>query len=205
MEIGEAGRSKKEAVTFITASLLFSAAADQINTGFTAFSDRVLTWSPPRRSSGRTWGILESIWALEPERSRTAMLPVVRHLAATLKHMTVIFLISDFLTDEHVLESRELRALAARHDMIAVVVEDPAETALPEGHGFMNVRDAESGAETLIRLNNRSRRAYAEAVARRREAFVDACYRVPMDYAFVRSDQPVTEPLLELFARRRSA
>jgi uncharacterized protein (DUF58 family) len=204
MELGAAGRSKKDAVTLITASLLFSAAADQINTGFLAFSDRVLAWSAPRRASGRAWGVLESIWALEPERSRTALLPAVRHLSATLKHMAVIFLISDFQSDENLLDSRDLRLLAARHDVIAVVVEDPAETALPQGRGFLRVRDTESGADRVIALNDRARRAYAEAAARRREAFVDACYRIPIDCAFVRSDQPVTEPLLELFARRRS-
>jgi uncharacterized protein (DUF58 family) len=204
MELGQAGHSKKDTVTFITASLLFSAAGDQINTGFLAFSDRVLTWSPPHRATGRAWGILESIWALDPPRSRTALLPAVRHLASTLKHMTVIFLISDFLTDENLFESTDLGMLAERHDVIAVVVEDPTETALPAGTGFMKVRDVESGAKTVIRVNERSRHAYAEAVARRREAFVDACYRVPIDVAFVRSDQPATEPLLELFARRRS-
>jgi uncharacterized protein (DUF58 family) len=204
MDLGPEGRSKREAVTLITASLLFSAAADQINTGFLAFSDRVLTWSAPRRASGRAWAILESIWALEPKRSRTALLPALQHLSATLRHMTVIFLISDFLTDENLFDSKELRILAARHDVVAVMVEDPVETELPSGRGYMRVRDPESGAATTVALNGRTRRSYAEAVARRRQAFVEACYRVPIDWVFVRSDQPVTEPLLELFDRRRS-
>ena len=50
MELGAANRSKKELMTFITGSLLFSAVADQINTGFLAFADRVLEYGPPRRT-----------------------------------------------------------------------------------------------------------------------------------------------------------
>lgn len=205
MEVGSGGHSKKESLTFITASLLFSAAGDQINTGFLAFSDRVLTWSPPRRASGRAWRILEDVWALEPEPSSTALLPALRHLASNLKGMTVVFLISDFITEEDVFGSEELRMLASRQDIVAVVVEDPAETTLPPGTGFIRARDAESGAYSLVALHDRSRESYAEAVGRRRKALVDACYRIPMDYVFVRSDEPVTEPLLELFARRRKA
>jgi uncharacterized protein (DUF58 family) len=50
MLLGGAGYSKKEALTFITGSILFSALSDQVNTGFLAYSDRVtppLTPPPP--------------------------------------------------------------------------------------------------------------------------------------------------------------
>ena len=204
MSVGSSSYSKKQAMTFITASLLFSAAGDQINTGFLGFSDRVLTWSAPRRASGRAWRILEQVWALEPPTPHTALLPALRHLAANLKAMNVIVLVSDFITDEDVFGSREMRMLASRHDVIAVVVEDPAETALPAGAGFIRIRDAESGADHVVALDARSRSSYAQAVESRRQALVDACYRIAIDCVFVRSDEPVTEPLLELLARRRS-
>ena len=47
--------------------------------------------------------------------------------------MSVIFFVSDFVTDDNVLESSELAQLAAHHDLIAVVPEDRAETSLPPG------------------------------------------------------------------------
>src|SRR5687768_10810419 len=59
MQIGSGVYSKRDVTTFVTASLLFSAAADQINAGFLAFSDRVLSWAPPRRASGRAWRMIE--------------------------------------------------------------------------------------------------------------------------------------------------
>jgi uncharacterized protein (DUF58 family) len=205
MEIGASRYSKKEAVSFIAASLLFSAAGDQINIGFLAFADRVLSWSPPRRASGRAWRLLEEMWQLDPGASGTALRPPVNHLCSTLRSMNMVFLISDFISDDDVFDSREFRMLAARHDVIAVIVEDPAETQLPSGGGFIRARDAETGASTMVALNDFSRRSYADAVARRRRALLDACYRVPIDCVVVRSDEPATEPVIELLARRKKA
>ena len=42
------------------------------------------------------------------------MLPLVRHLTLTLKRMSVVFIVSDFVTDDDVLESPELAHLAAQ-------------------------------------------------------------------------------------------
>ena len=95
MALGTSNYSKREALTFITGSILFSALADSINAGFLAFSDRVLMSTPPRRTRAAAWSVLEQCWSLEPKPSRTLMLPVIRHLATTLKRMSLIFIVSD--------------------------------------------------------------------------------------------------------------
>ena len=205
MAFGSSRYSKKEVMTFITASILFSATSDQINVGFLAFSDRVLHWAPPRRAGGRAWRLLEQLWELEGKGSRTAMIPAIEQLVTSLRGMTVVCLVSDFISDEDVFGSRALRMLASHHDVVAIVPEDPGETTLPVGRGTMRLRDPESGRAIAVRLDAKNRQAYGEAVAARRQAVVDACYRVPIDCVFVPSDQPVMEPLLNLFARRRLA
>lgn len=205
MAFGSSHYSKKEVMTFIAASILFSAASDQINLGLLAFSDRVLHWSAPRRAGARAWQLIEELWSIPPSTSETAVLPAVQQLVTGLRTMSVVCLVSDFITDEDVFGSRQLRMLASAHDVIAIVPEDPAETALPGGHGAIRLRDPESGRIVAVALDARTRRAYLEAVAQRRAAIVDACYRVPIEHLFVRSDQPVMEPLLNLFARRRLA
>lgn len=202
MAFGASGYSKKEAMTFVAASLLFSAASDQINVGLLAFSDRLLHWSPPRRAAGRVWQILENLWAIDADGD-TRLLPALQHLAGTLRTMAMVCVVSDFITDENVFGSRELRMLSARHDVIAVIPEDPAETALPPGRGAIRLRDPESGRALTVALNRGTREAYAAAVARRRAELVDACYGASIDHVFVRTDQPVMEPLLDMFARRR--
>ena len=203
MAFGTAEHSKREAMLFIAACFVFSALADQINIGFVAFSDRVLSYHPPRRIRRKAWSILEELWAVNRPAARTSILPVARFLAAQLKKISMVFLVSDFISDEDLAGSGDLKVLAARHDVIGVVVEDPAEAALPRGSNAISVRDLESGAVRRVGLGSTLRRNYEELARRRRKALVDAFYRVPMDYVLVRSDRNVIEPVLELFASRR--
>jgi uncharacterized protein (DUF58 family) len=204
MELGGSRYSKREVMTFITGSLLFSAISDQINTGFLAFADRVLAASPPRRTRAAAWSVLDQCWGTTSSSTQTLILPVVRHLNKTLKRMSVIFLVSDFMTDDDVLGSRELSMLAARHDVIAVIPEEPSEAALPGGRGYLRLRDVESGRRVVIGLGDDARRAYAGDVQHRREALARSFYRVPMDHVFVPTDRSPVEPLLSLFAARNA-
>ena len=202
MELGTSHVSKKEAMTFITGSLLFSAVADQINTGFMAFADRVVAFSQPRRTRGAAWAVLEQCWSLAPQPGPTVAGPAIRHLVRTLKKTSVIFLVSDFMTSDDLFANKDLGVLVARHDVIAVVLEDPAETTLPEGRGYMHLRDLESGRDVAVALGPRRRAAYAEDTRRRRESLADAFYRASIDHVFVPTDVRPVEPLLELFAKR---
>ena len=202
MELGTSGYSKKEAMTFISASLLFSALSDQINTGFLAFSDRVLMFSAPRRTRAAAWALLQQAWALSPPAANTAMRPVLRHLANTLKRTSVIFIVSDFITDEDIFGSPDLGILTTKHDVVAVVPEDPSESALPPGRSMIRFRDLESRRDVAVGLGPGARRRYAERARQRREELTRGFYRAQMDHAFVRTDQSPVEPILTLFARR---
>jgi uncharacterized protein (DUF58 family) len=201
MSLGTSHYSKRETMTFITASLLFSALSSQINTGFLAFSDRVITSSPPRRTRAAAWSVLQQCWSAQTSSGRTALVPMIRHLLSTLRRMSIVVLVSDFMTDEGLFESRDLSMLAAKHDVIAVVPEDPGERQLPAGPGYLQVRDLESGRHTTVDLGTGSRRAYAAEASRRRATLVNAFYRVPIEHIFVPTDESPVEPLLSFFSR----
>ncbi len=202
MELGTARRSKKELMTLVTGSLLFSAVADQINAGFLAFSDSVLDYHPPRRTRAAAWQVLERCWALSPRPGTTALLPAIRYLLKALSRMSVVFIVSDFLTDENLFGSQELGMLAAKHDVIAVVPEDASEAALPAGRGYIRVRDVESGRQAAVSLSPRTRQSYADEMRARRDALVRAFYRLQMDHVFVPASGSPVEPLMSLFAAR---
>ena len=204
MALGGREHSKREALIYISASLLFSAISDQINTGFVAFGDRVLMSTPPKRSRGAAWAVLQEAWAVSSLSRKTLMVPVIRHLMTALKRMSVIFIVSDFVTNDDVLNSPELAQLAAKHDVIAVVPEDRAETELPRGGGYVHMRDLESGKRVTVGLGRHARGAFAAAIAERREALARAFYRVPMDHVFVPTEGSPVLPVLSLFARRKA-
>lgn len=203
MSFGTRRYAKKELSLLAAACLVFSALKDQINTGFLAFSDRVLRYRRPRRTRARVWKLLDELWSLTPGSGGTKVLPAVRFLNGHLRKQGLVFLISDFLTDEDLFGNAELKVLAARHDVVAVVVEDPAEAALPPGSGTIELRDLESGAQRSVGLSDALRQRYGEAMRRRREELARAFHRIPIDHVFVRPDRHVVEPLLDLFAARR--
>ncbi|MCC7417260.1 MAG: DUF58 domain-containing protein [Acidobacteria bacterium] len=203
MEMGSTKYSKREALTFIAGSLVFSALSDQINTGFVAFADRVLGSAEPRRTRAAAWSMVQQCWETRPARhARTRMLPLVSHLLETLKRMSVVFIVSDFQTEDDVLGSKELAVLAARHDVIAVIPEDAAELTLPPGAGYLRLRDLESGRQVTLGLGGRARRRYEDEIRRRREAMARAFYRVPIDHVYVPTDRSPVEPVLALFTAR---
>ena len=202
MALGSTHHSKREALMFITGSLLFSALSTQINTGFLAFSERVVVDSPPRRSRAAAWAVLQQCWAASTGSGRTALGPMVDHLLATLRRQSIVVLVSDFLTDEALFDGRALAMLAARYEVIAVIPEDPFERELPAGPGVLQVRDLESGRHGVIGLGKRARERYAADATARREALVQAFYQVPMEHVFVPTDRRAVEPLLAFFARR---
>ena len=202
MRLGTARRSKRETMLLIAACLVFSAQADRMNTGFVAFSDRVLVSAPPRPRSGAAWSTLERCWAAGDKGGGTAILPAARHLLRTLRKTSIIALLSDFISDEDVFGSPELSMLATRHDLVTVIPQDPLEQALPAGPGYIHLRDLESGRRAALDLGNASRQRYAAEVGRRREAVSRALFSLGVDHVFIETGGPLIEPLLSLMATR---
>ena len=81
-------------------------------------------------------------------------------LAVRLRHASVIFVVSDYLTSEAINEIPELRLLTASHDVVAVVIQDPAELELFRGAGEVRVKDPESGFLRRLAITRRTRRRY---------------------------------------------
>jgi uncharacterized protein (DUF58 family) len=203
MTYGTARYSKKELMIVIAGCLVFSALADQINTGFVTFTDRVISYHQPRRVRARAWTTLEELWSLDPPAATTAIVPVAEFLNNHLRKSSIIAVVSDFMTGEDLGTSREMKVLGAKHDMIGVVVEDPIESALPKGSGAVRVRDLETGATRKVGLSASLRRQYGDLVQRQRQDLIRSLYRIPMEHVVVRADGNVTEPLLRLFATRK--
>ena len=205
MEFGTTGYSKKERQLLLTACLIYSSLADQVNTGFMMFSDKVLNYYPPRHNRARAWKFLEELWVTETEAGQTCLLPVIDYLGTHFRQEGVVFLISDFMTDDDLANSRALNMLAIKHDIIAVVVEDPGESYLPTGNSSIELMDVETGSRRLVGLGRNQRQLYAETMRKHHQDLINAFYRVPMDYVFARSDRYVVEPLLKMFAARKRA
>src|SRR5262249_28599805 len=97
---------------------------------------------------------------------------------------------------------RALKVAARRHDLIAVVVGDPAEDDLP-GAGLLRLADAEAGGGVILDTSKRSvRSAYAAAARARRDALRGTLHAAGADAVEISTAGGHLEALVALFRRR---
>ena len=110
--------------------------------------------------------------------------------------------VSDFLAPAG--WERPLRALATRHDALAVEVVDPRELELPNV-GFLTVVDPETGRRREVQTARASLRArYAEAAAAQRADTAAAIRRTGAAHLVLRTDRDWVLELARFVTRRRA-
>ena len=129
----------------------------------------------------------------------------------TVRRRSLVFLVSDFLerdggADDEGTEpawSGELRRLAARHDVIAVRVSDPAEKVLPNV-GELRVRDPETGRELWLDTGDpRVREAHARLIRNRERMLTRTLRSSGADVLELSTAHDIVRPLVAFIRRRR--
>jgi uncharacterized protein (DUF58 family) len=138
--------------------------------------------SRPRQGRSGLLGMLAALRA-EPERDGagpTALDAALAATAAMARARGFVVVVSDFrgpLTWE-----APLRALGARHGVLAVEVRDPREQSLPP-MGDLWLVDPETGRQAHVNTGSaRVRRRFAAAAAAEREAVAEAIRRARADH-----------------------
>jgi uncharacterized protein (DUF58 family) len=97
-----------------------------------------------------------------------------------------------------------LRALAHRHEVIAVEVIDPREIDLPD-IGLIAVVDPETGRRRIVDTTRpETRRKYGELAARRREAVAARLRSCGADQLVVRTDRDWVVDFVRFVAGRKA-
>jgi uncharacterized protein (DUF58 family) len=193
-------RQLKSALAAELAALFaFSAITNNDKVGLVIFTDRVELALPPRKGTRHVLRVIREVLSLKPTGRGTDVPVALEHLANVTKRRAVVFLVSDFLTAGWLVA---LRIAARRHDVIAVVLEDPRESELP-AVGLVELEEAETGSRYVVDTGDRRlREAFAaRATAARTER--DRMLRsAEADAIVVRTDRPYIEPLLRFFRMR---
>ena len=98
-----------------------------------------------------------------PGRSAQGLVHAAEHLS---RHRSLVFLVSDFHFSDALLE--DVLSVLARHEVVPIVLWDPAEYENLPGFGLALLEDPESGRRRTILLRPRLRERIAEAYADRR-------------------------------------
>ncbi|MFG0319154.1 MAG: DUF58 domain-containing protein [Planctomycetota bacterium JB042] len=196
---GSTDRSKLELAVEVAALLMFSALKNNDKVGLIQFAGDVRRYLPPRKGKASVLRLLRELVAARPVAGETRLDRALEFLTRVQRRKAVVFLVSDFLGDGW---ERPLRIARARHDVVAITVDDPRERALPDA-GFVTLEDAETGERVEVDLSHRGLRSAFERRAREREARLEeALRRTGVDRLPVRTDEPYLKSLHRFFRMR---
>jgi uncharacterized protein (DUF58 family) len=122
-------------------------------------------------------------------------------VAAVARKRGLVVIVSDFLaTDEWV---RPMRALAARHDVLAIEVIDPRELELPDV-GVLELIDTETGRRIEVQTASaKLRQRYADAAAAQRLATARALRGAGAEHMVLRTDRDWILDIVQYVGNRR--
>ncbi len=199
MLFGTRGQEKRELAAELCALLGFAAVRQGDRVGLALVSDQVEHFVPPGRGRVHLLRILRDVLDHESARG-TRLGAAARFLTRTLKRRSLVFWISDF---EDLLEPSDWRVMAARHELTALAVRDPADEQLPRA-GWVLLEDLETGKRRLVDSSSEAlRRRYAAGARDRRRAAEAALAKALCPVVELRTDKPYVPSLVEFFKKRK--
>ena len=200
---GTRARFKSEMVVEAAATLAMSAVRNSDRVGLLVFTDRVELFVPPRKGRRHVLRILRDLLAFQPRGRGTDLAASLSYAARLLRSRSIVFVVSDFVVGNALADvDRAFTAAAARHDVIPVVLTDPADMELPDA-GLLRMRDPETGEELLVDTSgDELRDRYRAAVTQERLALRRLFRRLGMEEIELATDQPTSNAVLSFFRRR---
>ncbi len=200
---GSVAQSKRELGAEVAALLALTAMTNSDRVGLLRFASGMQEWLPSRRGREHLLRLIRELLFAPPRRARTELSAAARFLTNVTKKRSVVFLISDFIDVEI---DASVRMLGRKHDVIAVLLNDPRELELPSV-GVVALEDAETGRTTYLDTSDaRVRREYAAQARQRRIDRRRALGRMKIDSVELFTDRPFVPALMAFFnARTRRA
>lgn len=147
---GSSERLKSEAAAEVSGMLAYAASQTGDKVGVLFFAGEVEKVIPPKSGRQHVLRIIRDILSFQPKTRTTEMATALESAARIMKHSGVIFVISDFQSNDY---ETGLKRLARRHDVVAIRVKDIRESELPKRGHFLFV-DPETDTESVIDLSS---------------------------------------------------
>jgi uncharacterized protein (DUF58 family) len=196
---GTTGSFKRDLMTEVAAVLSFSAIFNNDKIGVIFFSDKVEKFITPLKGRKHILRIIRELLDFKAQSHRTNMDEPLRFLTNAIKKRCTAFIISDFFAPDF---EEAMRIASSKHDIVALKVYDPLETAIPN-IGLVKVSDAETGTEEWIDTSSRATRdAYEQWWINHLRMIKDIFRRCGVDNAELRTDLDYVNPLMKLFKSR---
>lgn len=199
---GSADKFKQEVSAELAALFAFSALKNSDKVGLLLFSDKIELYVPPKKGKKHILRLIRELVAFEPSGRGTDISLALTTLSKVVKRQGILIFISDFLAEPGSF-AQALKLAAKKFDLIPVIVRDKREDALPPVHACLEVRDPETGEETLLSL---AAADINQTLSRRRQNWQNALnalfHPLNMEAIEVDCSRPAADPVIAFFKQR---
>ncbi len=156
---------KRETLTELCALITFAAIKNQDRVGLILFSDQIEQIIMPSKGRRHAMRIIDELINFKPTNKKTDLLSMLERFRHLSRKYSIVFLISDFLTDPSTLE---LQALSSTHDLNTIQILHPANEP-KQGRALIRIEDAETGQQEVIDSTYQNTQYAAQQVQLREE------------------------------------
>ncbi|MFK7049619.1 hypothetical protein FLACOL_00771 [Flavobacterium columnare] len=197
---GTKNQLKSEMVTEIAATLAFSATQNNDKIGVILFSDQIELYIPPKKGKSHVLRIIRELIEFEPKSKQTHIGNALEFLSATQKKKAIVFMISDFITEDSY--EKILKIASKKHDITGVRVFDIREEKMPN-IGLVAMKDAETEETQWINTGSKNvRLQYEKYYQEKVNYFKDIFSKCGAGTVHTRVDESYVTKLLGYFKSR---
>ena len=198
-QFGTHEKLKNQFAAEVCAVLSFSAIKNNDKVGLIIFTDRVEKYIPPKKGRKHVLRVIREVLFFEPKNQGTNVQAGLDFLNSVSKRRSVVFLVSDFMAEGY---QRSLQISNKRHDIIALTIQDPRESELPDV-GMIELEDAESGEIVIVDTRDPNIRKGFNVLSGKDVQERDKYFKqIGVDAIPLRTDRSYTEPLIRFFRSR---
>jgi uncharacterized protein (DUF58 family) len=197
---GTKNQLKSEIVTEIAATMAFSATQNNDKIGLILFSDEIELYIPPKKGKSHVLRIIRELIEFSPKSNKTNISQALKFLSGTQKKKAIVFMISDFITDDDY--EKTLKIAGKKHDITGVRVYDIREEKMPN-IGLVPMQDAETGETQWVNTNSKNvRLEYEKYYYNKVDYFKDIFSKCGSGTVNTRVDESYVKKLLGYFKSR---
>jgi uncharacterized protein (DUF58 family) len=195
LDFGTAGMTKAELAVSAVGAVGFLTARTGNRVGAVVIDAQGSRVVPARPGRDHLLALLHGLLVDSPPASTTSSRPTgpdttalgraIGRLVTPPRRRGLVVVVSDFLSADA--WEPPLRALAGRHDVVAIEIVDPRELELPPV-GMLTVVDPETGRAREVPTSRRLRRRYAEAASAQRAEIAAGLRRSGIGHLQLRTD-----------------
>jgi len=198
-DIGNPNARKIDIAKEICGVLFFSAVKEQSLTGLICYSDQKEKYIKPGKGEKHAYFMLSELLKLKPDSKKTNLNKALLNILNLLKRKSIIIIVSDFIDEGY---EHNLKAVARKHDLIVIQINDKRETDLPK-LGIVPLMDKESNRTIWVNTSfPLFRKNLKDTFAQGRTDLEEYCHKINANYINVYTHEDYVLKLIKLFKIR---